>query len=92
MRFSIELNQRSFGLHYDKDYGIDKRSGWSVVVNGVVCVQFEKRLVKALVKTVDVVKDWERPESAMVNTMVKLTRAPSWLSEKDRGRFYERKR
>ena len=27
-------------LHYDVNYGIDRRSGWSAIVDGVVVVQF----------------------------------------------------
>jgi hypothetical protein len=29
-----------FALQYDRDYGIDRRSGWSVVSYGRVVVQF----------------------------------------------------
>ena len=28
------------GLHFDRDYGIDKRTGWTVVVDGCVKEQF----------------------------------------------------
>ena len=31
---------QSFRLEYDVDYGIDRKSGWSVVINGSVEVQF----------------------------------------------------
>ena len=41
------MGVRSFRLGYDRDYGIDRRSGWSVVVDGVVVVQFVS-LLRAL--------------------------------------------
>jgi hypothetical protein len=31
---------KSFGLDYDTDYGVKKRTGWSVHINGRVMVQF----------------------------------------------------
>ena len=36
-REKFEVN--NFSLTYDRDYGIDRRSGWTVVINGVVVVQ-----------------------------------------------------
>ena len=32
-------------LHFDTNYGIDKRRGWSVVIDGVVVCQFKSLLV-----------------------------------------------
>ena len=37
-------------IEYDKDYGIDKRTGWSIAINGWYVVQFHKYLVVALIK------------------------------------------
>lgn len=37
-------------LEYDRDYGIGRRSGWSVAVAGSYRVQFERWLVVALWK------------------------------------------
>lgn len=31
---------KSFQLHYDQDYGIDHKSGWSVIYDGIVVNQF----------------------------------------------------
>jgi hypothetical protein len=33
---------KSFALHYDRDYGCDRRRGWTVVVDGRIIVQFRK--------------------------------------------------
>lgn len=35
-----KINPRQFSLDYDTDYGFDKRTGWSVVIDGVVLSQF----------------------------------------------------
>jgi hypothetical protein len=34
--FSFIINNRirSVSIHYDKDYGIDKKRGWSLCING----------------------------------------------------------
>lgn len=39
---------RSFRLSYDRDYGIDCRTGWSVAINGSVYRQLRPWLVAAL--------------------------------------------
>ena len=38
-------------LHYDRDYGIDRRGGWSLSINGSFVVQFERFLLVALAKS-----------------------------------------
>lgn len=39
-RFKVKLNSYpSFDLHYDVDYGMDKRKGWSVAINGSFYVE-----------------------------------------------------
>jgi hypothetical protein len=45
-----EMNCGSFSLHYDCDYGMLHRKGWSVVIDGSYVVQFERRLIVALWK------------------------------------------
>jgi hypothetical protein len=40
----------SFRLHYDKNYGIYKRKGWSIAIDGHFYVEFERFLIVALVK------------------------------------------
>lgn len=35
----IRLRAGRFGLDFDRDYGIDRRTGWSCVWNGSVHVQ-----------------------------------------------------
>lgn len=45
-----------FRLEYDVDYGIDRRSGWSVTVNGIVHVQFASSPEEALVDAIERIK------------------------------------
>jgi hypothetical protein len=47
-RLRIEFN--AVALHFDRDYGIDLRTGWSVVIDGRVIVRMEPWLVVALWK------------------------------------------
>lgn len=37
-------------IQYDRNYGIDKKKGWSCVVNGRVVCQFERWFLVALWK------------------------------------------
>lgn len=46
-----------FRLEYDVDYGIDRRAGWSVTVNGSVIVQFAPSPEEALVDAIQRIKD-----------------------------------
>lgn len=39
-----------FKLEYDTEFGIDRRSGWSIAVNGEYLVSLEPNLVVALWK------------------------------------------
>ena len=41
---------KQFSLEYDEDYGADKRTGWTVVMDGRVVVQFRKWAILALVE------------------------------------------
>lgn len=54
------LGLKSFRLEYDSDYGIDHRSGWSVVVEGSVVVQFADNPEIALRQAVEEISQWER--------------------------------
>lgn len=38
-----------FAIHFDRDYGIDRRTGWSIAIDGSFVVQFEKHLLVALI-------------------------------------------
>jgi hypothetical protein len=42
----------SFKLEYDKDYGIDKRTGWSVCTNGSYVAVLEGWLIVAIIKSI----------------------------------------
>ncbi len=48
-----------FELQYDRDHGVDHRSGWSVVIDGKVYVQFERGPVRAVWRAV---REWRRSE------------------------------
>jgi hypothetical protein len=41
---------KSFAIEWDTDYGIDRRSGWSIIHDGIVVVELEPWLVVAIVK------------------------------------------
>jgi hypothetical protein len=42
--------QTRLRIDYDRDYGIDRQTGWSVAINGVYLVQYERCLLVALSK------------------------------------------
>ena len=44
-------NHKNFLLEYDTDYGIDKKTGWSVCINGSYTAMFEKYWIIALIKS-----------------------------------------
>jgi hypothetical protein len=37
-----------FRIEYDRDYGIDRRSGWTVIIGGRVIVELYRSLIGAL--------------------------------------------
>jgi len=39
---------QSFRVEWDRNYGIDHRSGWSVAINGIVYVEFHRNPIAAL--------------------------------------------
>jgi hypothetical protein len=47
-----QINMDSLRIHWDKDYGINKRTGWSVSVNGHFVVEFKKFLIVAIFKSI----------------------------------------
>jgi len=51
---------RSFALEYDRDCGIDKRTGWSVKRDGLVLVALEPWLFIALLKAVRTWRRWSK--------------------------------
>lgn len=55
------LGCREFILEYDSDYGIDRRSGWSVVVDGSVVAELMETPEAALKQATERVSQWERP-------------------------------
>lgn len=48
---SIRVHLNRLTIDHDHDYGIDRRRGWSIAWRGSYCVQFERFLLVALVKT-----------------------------------------
>jgi len=42
----------SLKIQFDRNYGINKRTGWSICVNGCFYTQLERFLVVALIKAV----------------------------------------
>jgi hypothetical protein len=55
------LGCREFRLEYDADYGIDRRSGWSVVIDGSVVAELMETPEAALKQAMEKVSHWERP-------------------------------
>jgi len=41
---------RSFSLEFDRDYGMHKRTGWTVVMDGCVCSELERNILISLRK------------------------------------------
>jgi hypothetical protein len=42
------MSIRSFNLEFNRDYGIDRRTGWTVVIDGIVHVQFARGPLRAI--------------------------------------------
>lgn len=65
---------RQFALQFDRDYGLEKRTGWSVVVNGSFCFTFEKHLIIAVLKGLycilrcDHIWDYDKEEEKVLMT------------------------
>ena len=49
-RLRFKLNR--FSVDFDRNYGVSKRTGWSIAINGHYLVELEKRLVKAIWKAI----------------------------------------
>lgn len=50
---------KNVSVEYDTDYGVDKRSGWSICVNGSFTAELEPSLIRAIWQTVRRVRQWE---------------------------------
>jgi hypothetical protein len=50
IRFVRRLCIRQLRIDFDHEYGISQRTGWSIVVDGSYCVQFESSLIAAIWK------------------------------------------
>ena len=57
----LQVNQS--GIDYDYEYGIDKRTGWSVFVDGSYIIQFERFLIVAVIKTIVLMRRSNRWEA-----------------------------
>lgn len=64
---TFKARKQSFQLHYDIDYGISHRSGWSVVINGSVVVQFADSAEGALQEALERVRRRESEETLRAN-------------------------
>ncbi len=42
---------KNLKIEFDRNYGIDKRTGWSIVINGSFMAELEKYLFIAVIKT-----------------------------------------
>ena len=40
----------NLSVTFDRDYGIDNRTGWTICINGSVIVELERRLIIAVIK------------------------------------------
>jgi hypothetical protein len=52
MKYYSNAIPKSLTIEFDRDYGIDKRTGWSIKVDGRVVVELERFLLMALIKAV----------------------------------------
>lgn len=60
----LTTTHRTFRLDYDKEYGADLRTGWSVSVDGVVVVQFAATAERAVCEAGLAVSRWEVSDGA----------------------------
>jgi len=49
---SLTFKLNSLSVEFDRNYGISKRTGWSIAIDGRYLVELEKRLVKAIWKAI----------------------------------------
>lgn len=49
-RFEIAINDSA--IQFDRDYGMDKRTGWSIAIKGHFECQLERFLIVAIIKTI----------------------------------------
>ena len=48
----IKIKINKLILDYDKNYGCDKRTGWSIAWDGCYLVQLERHLIIAIIKAI----------------------------------------
>lgn len=53
--FAIQIGP--LAIEYDRDYGLDKRRGWSVVYCGSVCAELQPWLVMAIYKAIPQIRN-----------------------------------
>jgi len=51
---------RQLRIEYNSSYGVNRLSGWSISVDGSVVVQFERRLITAVFKTLWKLWEWRQ--------------------------------
>lgn len=62
---TFRLQIGNYELEFDRDYGCDKRTGWTVIYDGSVVIELEPSLFKAIVKGVRGIKEikqWEEED------------------------------
>ncbi len=53
--FKLKVNK--FLIEYDKNYGCNNRTGWSIALDGHYLVQLERNLIIALINAYNIKKD-----------------------------------
>lgn len=59
VRLEFRIFGHRYGLEHDRDYGIDRRTGWSVKRDGSYAVQLEPWLIVAILRAIRSIRDWE---------------------------------
>lgn len=63
-----KIGCRQFRLEYDRDYGVARRSGWTVVVDGMVVVELMETPQAALEQAVEKMSCWDLPACCAAHT------------------------
>ncbi len=56
----IKIITHKLDIHYDSDYGIEHKKGWSLAWRGCFYVQFERFLIIGLCKTLYYIYKYSR--------------------------------
>ncbi len=48
----MKIKIKNLIIDYDKDYGIDNKTGWSIAIDGHYITQFDKFLIIAIIKAI----------------------------------------